>query len=155
MASQDCWRLWIQISLLSPCYAFTYRTGTCETSFIFLKPPCSRFPVPKSYVLGRNLVVVMVARKWTRGLTVLHPLPPPRSREWSTEVGRRQGQLRGDNVYLRNNKDSSLAWASLTHKKPGKHPFSLKTSHTGINKCKGITSFKSNKCLQAYRLKER
>ena len=75
------------------------------------------------------------------------------------EVGRRQGLLPGDNVYLKNNKDSSLAWASLTHKEPGKHPFSLKnipyrySSYRIKNMSKGITSLKINKCPQAYKLK--
>ena len=51
------------------------------------------------------------------------PLPPPKARERSAEEEKRQGLLPGDNVYYENNKDSSLAWALLTRKEPGKHPF--------------------------------
>ena len=59
------------------------------------------------------------------------PLPPLKAREQSAEEEKWEGLLPGDNVYCKNNKDSSMAWASLTHEEPGKHPFSLKTSHTG------------------------
>ena len=55
-----------------PCYAFSYGIGTYEASFI-PGPPCSPFPVPKNYSLGRNLVVVAVTKKQTRGLTLFHP----------------------------------------------------------------------------------
>ena len=55
-----------------PCYAFPYGTGTYEASFIPGRP-CSPFPVPKNYSLGRNLVVVAVTRKQTKGLILLRP----------------------------------------------------------------------------------
>ena len=55
-----------------PCYAFPYGTGMYEASFI-PGPPCSPFPVPKNYSLGRNLVVVAVTRKQTKGLILLRP----------------------------------------------------------------------------------
>ena len=46
-----------------PCYAFLYRTGTCETAFIFLNHRAPLFLYPGAIPLGRNLVVVVVARK--------------------------------------------------------------------------------------------
>ena len=86
-------------------------------------------------------------------------LPPPRAREWSTEVGRRQGLLPGDNVYLKNNKDSFLGMGLAHAQRTRQAPFFIKNipyrySSYGIkNMSKGITSFKSNKCPQAYKLK--
>ena len=55
-----------------PCYAFPCGIGTYETSFI-PGPPCSPFPMPKNYFLGRDLVVVAVTRKRTKGLNLLRP----------------------------------------------------------------------------------
>ena len=52
-----------------------------------------------------------------------------------------------------------MAWASLTHKEPSKHPFFIKNipyrySAYGMkNMRKGITNFRSNKCPRAYKLK--
>jgi hypothetical protein len=55
----------------------------------------------------------------------------------------------------------SLAWASPTNKGPGKHPFFIKnipyrySSYGMKNMSKGITRFKPNRCLEAYKLKKR
>ena len=75
------------------------------------------------------------------------------------EVRGRQGLLPGDNVYLKNNKDSflgmGLAHAQITQQAP----FFIKNipyrySSYGIkNMSKGTTSLKINKCLQAYKIK--
>jgi hypothetical protein len=54
----------------------------------------------------------------------------------------------------------SLAWASPTNKGPGKHPIFIKkipcrySSYGMKNKSKGITIFKNNRCLEAYKLKK-
>ena len=67
----------------------------------------------------------------------------------------------GDNVYLRNNKDSFLGMGLPTNEKPGKHPFFIKnipyrySSYEMKNMSKGITSSKFNKDPQAYKLKKR
>ena len=55
-----------------PYYAFPCGIGTYEALFIH-RPPCSPFPVPMNYSLGRNLVLVAVTRKRTKGLNLLRP----------------------------------------------------------------------------------
>ena len=46
--------------------------------------------------------------------------------------GERQGLLLGNGVYLENNKDLFLGMGfAHTHTRPGKHPFSINTFHTG------------------------
>ena len=118
-----------------------------------LKPPCSPFPVPKSYPTRSELGRSRGGKKVNEEPSSTLPVPPPRAREWSTEVGGRQGLLPGDNVYLRNNKDSFLGMG-LAHA-----PFFIKnvpyrySSYEIKNISKGITSFKSNMCPQAYKLK--
>ena len=78
----------------------------------------------------------------------------------STEVGGRQGLLPGDNVYLKNNEDSLLGMGLAHAQRTRQTPFLTKDvpcrySFYGMkNMSKGITSFKSNKCPQAYKLKK-
>ena len=66
----------------------------------------------------------------------------------------------GDNVYLRNNKDSFLGMGLAHAQRTRQTPFFIKNipyrySSYGIkNMSKGITSLKSNKCPQAYKLKK-
>ena len=62
--------LQIQISPLSPVVHFRMELGRMKPCFI-PTPPCSPFHVPKNYSLCRNLVVVAVTRKETKGLTLL------------------------------------------------------------------------------------
>ena len=64
--------LQIQISPLSPVVHFRMELGRMKPRFI-PRLPCSLFPVPKNYSLGRNLVVVAVTRKQMKGLTLLRP----------------------------------------------------------------------------------
>jgi len=71
-ASQGCRGAADSDKSFIPCCAFPYGTGTYEASFVS-RPPCSPFPVPKNYSLGRNLVVVAVTRKQTEGLLLLRP----------------------------------------------------------------------------------
>ena len=65
----------------------------------------------------------------------------------------------GDNVYLQNNKDSFLGMGLAHAQRTRQAPFSIKnvpyrySSYGMKNMCKGITSFKSNKCPQAYKLR--
>ena len=73
-------------------------------------------------------------------------------------MGGQQGLLPGDNVYLKNNKDSSLGMGLAHAQRTRQTPFFIKNipyrySPYGIkNMSKGITSLKINKCLQAYKL---
>ena len=75
------------------------------------------------------------------------------------EVRGRQGLLPSDNVYLKNNKDSLLGMGLAHAQRIRQAPFFIKNvpyrySSYGIkNMSKGITSFISNKCPQAYKLK--
>ena len=97
-----------------------------------LKPPCFVFPCTRELLPGLEFGSSCGGEEMNEEPNSTSPLPPPKAREQSAEGEKRQGLLPSDNVYYENNKDSSLAWASLTHEEPGKHPFSLKTSHTGI-----------------------
>ena len=107
-----------------PCYAFPYGIGMYEALFI-PGPPCSPFPVPKNYSLGRNLVVVAVTRKQTKGLILLRPCLV------CHEVRGRQGQLPGDSVYLKNNKDSFLGMGLAHAQRTRQTPFFINTFQTG------------------------
>ena len=75
------------------------------------------------------------------------------------ELRGRQGLLPGDDVYLKNNKDSFLGMSLAHAQRTRQAPFFIKNipyrySAYGMkNMSKGITSFKLNKCLQAYKLK--
>ena len=98
-------------------------------------------------------------KKMNEGPNPTSPLPPPRAREWSTEVRGRQGLLPGDNVYLKNNKDSLLCMGLAHAQRARQAPFFIKnipyrySSYRMKNMSKGVTSFKFNKCPQAYKLK--
>ena len=75
------------------------------------------------------------------------------------QSGGRQGLLPGDNVCLKNNKDSFLGMGLAHAQRTRQAPFFIKnvpyrySSYGKKNMSKGITCFKSNKCLQAYKLK--
>ena len=66
----------------------------------------------------------------------------------------------GDNVYLKNNKDSFHGMGLAHAQRTRQAPFFIKnvpyrySSYGMKNMSKGITSFKSNKCPQAYKLKK-
>ena len=66
----------------------------------------------------------------------------------------------GDNVYLKNNKDSFLGMGLAHAQRNPASTFFIKNipyrySSYGIkNMSKGITSLKSNECPQAYKLKK-
>ena len=65
----------------------------------------------------------------------------------------------GENVYLKNNKDSFLGMGLAHAQRNRQAPFFIKnvpyrySSYEMKNMSKGITSFKFKKCTQAYKLK--
>ena len=99
-ARQGCRGLQIQISLTSSIMHFGTELGYVKPRFIS-KLPCSPFSAPEDYPLGLSLVVATVAKKRNEEPKPASSLPPPRAREWSSEVGGRQGLLPGENVYLK------------------------------------------------------
>ena len=94
-ANSGCQGLQIQISLLSRVMHFGMEPGYMKPRFIS-RLPCSPFSIPKDYLLGPDLVVVVAAGKWYEETKPTSSLPPPRARERSSKVGGRQGLLPGE-----------------------------------------------------------
>jgi hypothetical protein len=121
-ASQGCRGLQIQISPLSPVVHLRMELGRMKPRFIPM-PPCSPFPVPRNFSLGRNLVVVAVTRKQTKGLTLLRPCLRQEREYGRMKWGDGKACCRATMFILEITRIHSLAWASPTNKEPGKHPF--------------------------------
>ena len=100
-------------------------------------------------------------KRMSEGPNSTSPLPPPRVREWSTEVGGRQGLLPGGDVYLKNNKDSFLGMGLAHAQRTRQARFFIKNvpyrySSYGIkNMSKGITSLKIKQVPAGLKIKKR
>ena len=160
MASQGCRGLRIQISLSSPCYAFPCRTGTCETSFTFLKPPCSPFSCTQELPLGSEFGSSRGGKEMNEGPNSTSPCLRQERKNGRLDWGDGKACCRATMFILKITRIRPWHGPRSCTKNPASPLFSknipYRYSSYGIkNMSKGITSLKSNKCPQAYKKKIR